>query len=354
MSRTHTPKDPARRPVRSGELELESDGPPVFVPAPPAPDRPAGKWRWFLLGLLGIVAIGAVGVMVAWPRLQPKKLDAVERVAEAYLKALTADDPDVARKYSTVEEPPAIRSVRHVKRQRDRDQVLKGSFAPLGKFHSGIESEFNYDASISRFTPKNPMGAAAETLDALHAAKEDAEKSGLYKKMASGDPNDLFDAAEQYGKVFTKLAEGALAPKKILPTYQILVDSAKPPLPEDAKALALEVAGSMKDWNGLLKRPFQTLKADGPFIYETAEVTALATDRLASLGDPPSRLRLELVRFRLEGIDTGWKVVSARRILRGEDKKDNTPATTRSSQVSKSEGPSPGDVRRSPDDAPAQ
>ena len=76
----------------------------------------------------------------------------------------------------------------------------------------------------------------------------------------------------------------------------------------------------------MLKRPFQTLKADGPFIYEKAEVNAIATDRLASLGDPPSRLRLELVRFRLEGIDTGWKVVSARRILPGEDEKNRKSA----------------------------
>ena len=89
--------------------------------------------------------------------------------------------------------------------------MMKGSLAPLGKFHSRIESDFNYDASIGRFTPKNPMGAAAETLDALHAAKDDAEKSGLYKKMASGDPNDLFEAAEEYGKVFAKLAEGRCA-----------------------------------------------------------------------------------------------------------------------------------------------
>ena len=212
MSRTPTPNDPIRRPVRSRELELQSEGPPVFVPAPPAPDRPAGKWRWFLLGLLAIVSIGGVGVMVAWPRLQPQKLDAVERVADAYLKALSGDDPDVARKFSTVEEPPAIRSVRNVTRQRDHDRILKGSFAPLGTFHRGIESDFNYDASIGRFTPKNAMGAAAETLDALHAAKEDAEKSGLYKKMASGNPDDLFDAAEQYGKVFAKLAEGRSRP----------------------------------------------------------------------------------------------------------------------------------------------
>ena len=196
--------------------------------------------------------------------------------------------------------------------------------------------------SPGRFTPKNAMGAAAETLDKLHAAKDEAEKSGLYKKMQSGDPNDIFDAAEQFGKVFTQLAEGALAPKKILPTYKMLVDDSKPPLPEDAKALALEVAAATKDWDALLKRSFHTLKADGPFIFERAEVNATATDRLASSGDPPTRLRLTLVRFRLEGIDTGWKVISIRRVLPGDDttKPGAAPRTT-----SQPPSPSPGETR---------
>ena len=180
----------------------------------------------------------------------------------------------------------------------------------------------------------------------LHEAKDEAEKSGMYKKMQSGNPDDIFDAAEQYGKVFAKLAEGVLAPKRILPTYKMLVESAKPPLPTDAKALALEVAGSMPNWSALLKRPFRTLKADGPFIYERAEVNAMATDRLASLGDPPSRLRLELVRFRLEGIDTGWKVVSARRILPGDDEPKAKPVETPSTSVSKPSRTHPGETRR--------
>ena len=38
---------------------------------------------------------------------------------------------------------------------------------------------------------------------------------------------------------------------------------------------------------------------------------------LASLGDPPTTLRLSLVQFRLEGIDTGWRITSARRVLPG-------------------------------------
>ncbi len=202
--------------------------------------------------------------MVAWPRLNPRRFDAVERVAEDYLKALAREDAEAARRLATIDEPPAIRSVRSVARERGGDRLLKGSFAPVGEFHSRITAEYDYDAGSGRFTPKNPLGAAAETMDLLEGAKKDAESSGLYKKMQSGDPDDLFDAAEQFGKVFTKLAEGVLAPKRILPSYQMLVESAKPPLPEDAKALALEVAGSPKQWDALLKRPFQSLKADGP------------------------------------------------------------------------------------------
>ena len=116
-----------------------------------------------------------------------------------------------------------------------------------------------------------------------------------------------------------KALSKVLEPKRILPTYKMLIESAKPPLPEEAKALALEVAESPQQWSDLLKRPFWTLKPDGPFVYEQAEVTAIVADRLASLGDPPTRLRMKLVRFRLEGIDTGWKVVSARRIQPGDD-----------------------------------
>jgi hypothetical protein len=191
-------------------------------------------------------------------------------------------------------------------------------------------------------------------MDALHAAKEDAEKSGMYQKMQSGDPNDIFDSAEQLGKVFTQLAEGALAPKRILPSYQMLVESSKPPVPEDAKALALEVAASPKQWDALLKRPFHSLKPDGPFLYERAEVTASVTDKLASLGDPPSKLRLTLVRFRLEGIDTAWKVVSAKRILPGSEEKpsEKSLAPTRSSLGTPTPAPDAG-ATRSLHDGPA-
>ena len=140
----------------------------------------------------------------------------------------------------------------------------RGSFAPLAALHKRIDKEFTYDPAAGRFTPKNALGIAAETLDALHAAKDEAEKSGMYKKMQSGDPNDIFDAAEQYGKVFDKLSKTTLAPKRLVPTYKMLVESSKPPLSDDAKALALIVAEDPKQWDALLKRSVLDPEAGRP------------------------------------------------------------------------------------------
>ena len=289
--------------------------PSAFVAADP-PVRP-GRLRKLGLGVLMLLAVAAVAVAVAWPSLKrwwhPIPPDPVEVSAGAYLQALADSDYEAAHRLGTVDEPPAIRSFRDLHRQPEGNRVVKGSFKPLGALHARIDEKFAYDPAIGRFTPRDPLGPAAETLDALHDAKAKAEKDGLYKKMASGNPDDLFDAAEGLGEAMTKLAEGALAPKNLIPTYKQLVLDAKPPLPPAAAELALDFAAHRESWDAMLKRPFPALKADGPFRFERAVVTATVRDRLASLGDPPTELRMTLVRFRLEGIDTGWKIVSARR-----------------------------------------
>jgi hypothetical protein len=301
----------------------------VFVPAVAEPGRRSHRGRWLLLGAVVVLVVSGVGLLVAWPRVNPRKLDAVERVADDFLRALMTDDQEMIHRRSTIEEPPAISSFQSVRHDKSRTRTIRGSFAPLGKLHKKLETEYDYDATAGRFTPKNPLGPAADTLDALHAAKDSAEKSGLYKKMASGDPNDIFDAAEAYGKVFTTLAATTLTPKKIVPTYKMLATDAKPPLSSEAQQLAQAVGADSKTWNALLKRPFHTLKADGPFIFEQTEVDAMVQDRLASSGDPPTRMRLELVRFRLEGIDTGWKVTATNRLLPGDAAAVGTSAEPR-------------------------
>jgi hypothetical protein len=293
-----------------------------------------------LAGLIAAV-LAAVAVLVFWPQVKQRSADPVERVAESFLQAISHGDVPAQRQLSTIDEPPSIRSFQNVKRNRSGSRTVKGSFAPLARLHWRIESEFAYDPAIGRFTPKQPLGAAAEALDLVHAAKEKAEKSGIYEKMASGDPNDIFDAAENFGKVFTQLAEGALAPKKILPTYKMLVDDAKPPIPAGEKELASAVADDPKTWDSLLKRPFHTLKPDGPYIFERAEVNAQVTDKLASLGDPPTTLRLSLIRFRLEGIDTEWRVTAARRVLPGDEDESTSPGGPESASSSQASPASP-------------
>ncbi len=318
----------------------------VFVPS--GRDAEAPRRRWPIIGasVVLLASIVAVGIMVAWPRLKPRppkarQFDSVERVASDYLKAISAEDSETVKKLGTVDEPPAIRSFRSVAHDRRADRQLKGSFAPLGKLHARIANDFDYDPAAGRFTPKNAMSLAAEVLDKAHDAKAEAEKSGMYKKMQSGNPDDLFDAAEQLAKLGAQLSDGVLAPKKLIPTYQMLVDDSKPALPADAKALALEI--SQSDWSALLKRSFHTLKSDGPFLFDHAEVTALATERLASSGDPPTRLSLTLIRFRLEAIDSGWKVVSIHRILPDDALPQPVPPPSSSLSGSRPPASSPGE-----------
>ena len=295
-----------------------SSGESVFAPSSAA-RRPG---RRFILASLALVllGIGVTGTVIAWPALRrwwhpapPTPADPIETVATGYLKAISSGDSEAARRLGTVDLPPAIRTYRQVRHEKAQDSTLKGSFAPITAFHAEVDRTFAYDPAIRRFTPRNPLGPAAETLDALHDAKAKAEKEGLYKKMESGDPNDLFDAAEGMSKTLTKLAEGVLAPKRLIPSYKQLVDEAKPPLPPAERELALDFGNNPATWDALLNRPFVTLRADGPFLLDRAEVTAQVHDALDSLGDPPRTLHLSLTRFRLEGIDTGWKVTATHR-----------------------------------------
>ena len=234
-------------------------------------------------------------------------------MATTYLQALIDGDTEAAARLGTVDLPPAIRTFRVVTHEKGHDTRLSGSFAPISAFHDKVNESYTFDPSSGRYTPKNALGPAAETLDALHEAKEKAEKTGLYEKMRSGDPNDLFDAAEGLAKSMASLSSGALAPRKLIPSYKQLVEDAKPPLPNSERALALDFAENRETWDQLLKRSYTTLKADGPYVLERAEVAATVINALGSSGDPPSPLHLTLTRFRLEGIDTGWKVTSARR-----------------------------------------
>ena len=134
--------------------------------------------------------------------------------------ALKEGDEAEIDRLGVVEEPPAIRSFRDLKRDKPRDSQTKGDFKPIARLHRAIEKKFVYDPNIGRFTPKDPLGPAAETLDALHDAKAKAEKDKTYEKMASGDPEEAMQAAIDFGGVFAKLSDGILNPKTADPQLQ--------------------------------------------------------------------------------------------------------------------------------------
>ena len=306
-------------------------------PADDDEERPRRR----LLGpvILVLLPLVVLSVLVAWPRIrslvrpEPPKAprDPVEQVATTYLEALVANDPLVLNRLGTIAEPPAIRSFGSPRRDRGGDRDVRGSFAPIAALHARIDEEYTFDPKLGRFQPRNPLGPAAETLDALHAAKAKMEQEKVYEKMASADLDEVVDSVTAFGKVFSDLAEGTLAPAKLLPTYAQLVEQSRPPLPPEAEELARDYAANRESWDALLKRPFSTLKADGPFRLERAEVTAPVLNALGSSGDSPTTLRLTLTRFRLEGIDTGWKVTSARR--EGDtDARDSSPESSSPSE----------------------
>ena len=276
-----------------------------------------------LIGPIVLVLLPLVilSVLVAWPRIRGLKrpeaprtpLDPVQAVASTYLEALVANDSLVLERLGTIVEPPAIRSFQRPRHNRGSDRDVRGSFAPIAALHARIDEDYTFDPKLGRFQPRNPLAPAAETLDALHAAKAKMERDKVYEKMASADLDEVVDSVTAFGKVFSDMAVGTLAPAKLLPTYAQLVEQSMPPLSPDAQELAVDYATNRQIWDALLKRPFLTLRADGPFRLERAEVTSTVQNALGSSGDPPTVLRLTLTRFRLEGIDTGWKVSSARR-----------------------------------------
>ena len=132
-------KSPTRPPIPPSPAEPPADAPvaaqSAFIPSEEAIERRSRRWRWIGLGLLTVLAVAAVGVMVYWPRFKPKpprQRDAVERVAGSYLDALTRQDDEAARKLGTIEEPPGIRSVRGVVRQKAPRPSAQGVVRAVG------------------------------------------------------------------------------------------------------------------------------------------------------------------------------------------------------------------------------
>ena len=339
-----TVEEPTLKRMKAPEPSAAPASKSVFIKKDKGEPKPSNKGLWAAVILIPLLLIVAV---IAWPMirdwLDPRPKTMVLAAAYDYLMALKEGDEAAIKRLGVVEEPPGISSFRDLKRDKPRDSQAKGSFKPIAKLHRAIEKKFVYDPNNGRFVLKDSLGKGAETLDTLHDEKEKLEKDKTYDKMASGDPEEAMQAAIDFGGVFERLSK-SLNSKTLIPSYKMLVQGAKPPLTGPELALAMDYATHREAWDGLLKRPFPSLKADGPFVFEKAEVTAEVKDKLASGNDPPAMLRLKLVRFRMDAIDTQWKIVSARRITPGvpdlpED--EDGPEPEISPEPAK---PSPGDT----------
>src|SRR5262249_25810394 len=82
----------------------------VFVPSGRGAEPRFRRWPIYASALVMLAATVATAILVMWPRLNPRRLDPVERVANEYLKALSLDDSATIKRLGTVDEPPAIRS----------------------------------------------------------------------------------------------------------------------------------------------------------------------------------------------------------------------------------------------------
>ncbi|MEW4567645.1 hypothetical protein AB1L88_07220 [Tautonia sp. JC769] len=313
--------------------EAPSSPPSVLFPSEAAgqdeAEHPKGRRRRRLIPfLLGAVGGLLVAALVFWPILRrtepgpaevadrpdaPRPIDPAERTARAFLDALVEQDAETIDRLSVLKDPPAIASFEDVQRDPVEDETIRGSFAPLADLNRRVASKYTYDPAIGRFQNANPLGVAADFMDEAETLKQENEANDIYGRIAGGTADEQLDAAVEFAEQFAKLTRVTLPRQELVPTYAQIVEDSDPPLPPEAEELALAFGDETETWQDLLGRPFFTIEADGPFVLDRAEVVATIRDRLASPGDPPRLLRMSLVRFRLDAIDTGWKVVSARR-----------------------------------------
>ncbi|QDV33388.1 MJ0042-type zinc finger domain-containing protein [Tautonia plasticadhaerens] len=351
-TRLPTSKDEVIRPASAAEPGPDPAGPTAFRPAfePEDPeDEPRRRRRRrrlipFAIGLIGGLAVASLVLLPMLRRpapvepVAPEPADPVEGTARAFLDALVAGDAEAIDRLSTLTDPPAISFHAASGRDPGRDETIRGDFAPIAGLHEQIAGKYTYDPEIGRFENANPLGVAADFMDEAEKVRQENEQAEIFDRIAGGTADEQLDAAVAYAESFANLTQNLLPRKELVPTYSQLVRDAEPPLPPDAEALALRYGEDKSTWDELLGRPFFTIEADGPFVLEEAEVTAVVRDRLASPGDPARRLRLGLVRFRLDAIDTGWKVVSARR----EDSQEEPTGPSPGESPEGGEFPSPG------------
>ena len=221
-----------------------------FPPRKPGPLRPAAVGCWRSGPARWRSSLAGVAALDLWPRVKPRaRLDPVERVAEGYLQALIKGDLAAQQRLSTIEEPPAIRSYQGVHRDSSHNRTIKGSFAPLAPSTSG--------SSPNSPTIRRSPGSRRSTRwvrpprrsTPCTRPRRRPRNRGSTRRWPAAIPTTSSTPPRTSARSSPSSPKGLLAPKKILPTYKMLVDEAKPPIPRAEKELALAVADDPKTWD---------------------------------------------------------------------------------------------------------
>ena len=263
--------------------------PSAFVAAD-APVRP-GRLRKLGLGVLMLLAVAAVAVAVAWPSLKrwwhPIPPDPVEVAAGAYLQALAEGDYEAAHRLGTVDEPPAIRSFRDLHRQPEGNRAIKGSFAPLAGAARADRREVRVR---SRDRPvHSPRSPGTGGRDARRAPRRQGQgrEGRALQEDGQRQPGRPLRCRRGTGRGHGQAGRGRARSQEAHSDLQAACARCEAAAARDAAELALDFAAHRESWDALLKRPFPTLKADGPFRFEHAVVTAT----VRATGLPRSAIR---------------------------------------------------------------
>ena len=286
-------------------------------PTPPAspPPRP---WRVAVV-VLALLAVAAVAVVVAWPAIRrwwhPVPPDPVETVATAYLQALVDGDTEAAGRLGTVDLPPAIRTFRASSHDKDRDTRAQGLVRPDHR----VPRQGRRDVHL------RPLVRPVHPAERPRPRRRDARRPPRGQGQGRGRRPLQEDAERRprttsstppraWRKPIAALAKGVARAAQADPLVQAARRGREAPAAPAERALALDFAANRETWDLLLKRPFTYPEGRRPVRARTRRGHRdRSIDALGSSGDPPTPLRLTLTRFRLEGIDTGWHVTSARR-----------------------------------------
>ena len=284
-----------------------------------------GRKRMFVTLLAILVPVLAGVALVVVPPLLPKE-DRAD-VVRKYLNALQEGRLDEADLLAVFDDHLRIDAHDQVFVDNQSEQHLSGRFDGLSRLHRRMDEDYDWHSHRARFFKSDRVGTGLEVLDQLTDAKKMLDESGAYDKLYQigeiGQRGDEgFDALLQiYGAVGSLATEGGPVSRDTLsPGYEELRNRLGPDLTPEEATLAQRFALEPKKWDKLLGRDFVSLKGGGNFDLEEATVTTRAYGEV-SPGEGGRVLNLNLIRFRLGQIDTGWKIWS----VTGEQTPPPTP-----------------------------